>query len=211
MFRKYWIRGLTILVSLGLGSCASQRPLAYQRQLPHQIKRIAVLMPDTTAAAALFPAEYLQKMLAYMLFHERAYYVQALDTTNALLTGVDWREASPQFLKQRLGVDAILQYDFFDAHREKPDKGTFLYSISLLDLRQGKVVWQALREYQGKAQLKSLQPLKQYFQSKVKEGTRLPFFEELYFSLRSALQTLKNPDFTEDELTARLIDTNEPF
>jgi hypothetical protein len=150
-------------------------------------------------------------MLAYMVFNDKAFYLQPLDSTNQLLGQLNPAEMSPQTMSQTLKVDGLIKFEFFDFIQKNMQSEGFLYSLSLIDLEQGKIVWRVFREYRGKADSKKLQFLKQYMQNKVKEKSNMPYFVELYQSLKDALNSLENPVFTEDELTERLTNTTEPF
>jgi|GEM_PF-2217892 len=192
--------------------CSGARQLLYQHNLPHQIKWIAVQLPDSTTIPGRISADYLQKMLAYMLYQEKPYFVQPLDSTNQKLNQINPASYSPIELAQILGVDGLLRYDFFDFYyNDQQQVKGFIFSISLLDCQQGRVVWRSVREYRGGENRKSLQALKQYMQTKVKEKSYLPFFAELYQTLKAALQSLDRPDFTDEELSERLMNTTDPF
>jgi len=201
----------TSVALLFLFNCSGPRQFMYQRDLPHRVKWIAVPEPDSKTIPTTISADYLQKMLAYMLFHEKPYFVQPLATTNRILNTIDFAKSPPTTLGRKLKVNGILRYDFFDDLKEEDKIIGFIFSISLFDCDQGRIVWQAIREYRGKANQKSYQGLKQYMQSKVKEESNMPYFAELYETLKDALQSLKAPDFTDDELTERLMNTTEPF
>lgn len=191
--------------------CAGGRQFTYNQSLPHQIKNIAIQLPDSTTIPPGVPADYLQKMLAYMLFHEKSFYVQPLDTTNLKARKINYAETSPLEMHHFLETDGILRYNFFDYIREDNQVRGFTFSLALLDCKTGCVVWQAVREYRGKQNQKSLQALKLYMQTKVKEKSKMPFFVELYGSLKASIQSLENPSFTDEEIMERLSNTIEPF
>lgn len=200
-----------ILISLLFLACSGSKALLYHQRSQHQIKWIAVQQPDDSKIPKGVPAEYLQKMLAYMLFQEKPYYVQPVDTTNNLLNGLDMASLSPLQLSEKLKVQGLLKYDYFDYIRENDKIKGFIFSISMVDLQQGEVVWRAVEEYRGGEDRESFQRLKQYMQSKVQVKSYLPYFFELYNTLKEAFQTLDSPEFTDDELTERLMNTTEPF
>jgi hypothetical protein len=183
----------------------------YQRTLPHQIKHLAVQPPETTAVVPPVSADYLQKMLAYMVFHEKPFFVQPLEDTHRKLDEINLADISPMELGRQLGVQGLLRFDFFDWIKADAKIKGFTFSISLHDLTQGKIVWQVVREFRGSEDLKSLTALKQYIQSKVKDESKTPFFAELYTILKDAFQSLPAPNYTDEELTERLLSTEEPF
>ncbi len=202
---------LNLIILLLLMNCAGPQFLTYQKYETHQLKRLAIQAPETFSIPASVPQDYLQKMLAYMVFNDKAFYLQPLDSTNQLLGQLNPAEMSPQTMSQTLKVDGLIKFEFFDFIQKNMQSEGFLYSLSLIDLEQGKIVWRVFREYRGKADSKKLQFLKQYMQNKVKEKSNMPYFVELYQSLKDALNSLENPVFTEDELTERLTNTTEPF
>lgn len=199
------------LVILAFAGCAGTRQFTYQRILPQEIKHVAVQPVETAGIVPPVSADYLQKMLAYMLFHEKPYFVQGLEETNRQLLETDLATISPLELGKRLNVQGLLRFDFFDWVKKDNKVQGFIFSISLLDLTQGKIVWQVVREYRGKEDLKSLTALKQYMQSKVKDDSNAPFFAEIYKSLKDAFQSLPAPNYTDEELTERLLSIEEPF
>ncbi|MBN2092491.1 hypothetical protein JW964_22915 [candidate division KSB1 bacterium] len=192
-------------------NCAGPQLLTYQKFENHQLKRLAIQVPEAFSISEDVSKDYLQKMLAYMVFNEKGFYVQPLDSTNQLFEQLNPAAISPQAIKQLLKVDGLIRFDFFDFIKNKNQKDGFFYALSLIDLQQGKIVWRAFREYRGKADLKKLQSLKQYMQNKVQEKSNMPYFVELYQSLKDALNSLENPVFNEAELTERLMNTTEPF
>lgn len=198
-------------VILAFTGCAGSRHFMYQRTLPQEIKHVAVQPVETTGVVPPVSADYLQKMLAYMLFHEKPYFVQALDETNRQFQEIDLAATSPTELGQQLNVQGLLRFDFFDWVKKDDEVKGFIFSVSLQDLTRGKIVWQAVREYQGNEDLKSLTALKQYIQSKVKEKPKTPFFAEIYKTLKDAFQSLPAPNYTDEELTERLLSIEEPF
>ena len=192
-------------------SCSSSQQFIYQRSAPHQIKHIAIQLPDTPPTVPALPGDYLQKMLAYMLFHEKPYFVQSLEKTNSRLSQLDLANTAPIELGRHLEVDGLMYFDFFDWIKEDSKVKGFTFSVSLLDLNQGKIVWQVVREFHGKEDNKSLVALKQYMQSKVKDKLNIPFFAEIYTIFKDAFQSLPAPNYTDEELTERLMSTDEPF
>ncbi len=202
---------INLIMLVMIINCAGPQFLTYQKFETHRLKRLAIQEPTNFSAPESVSQDYLQKMLAYMIFNEKGFYVQPLDSTNKLLNQFNPAEHSPQELQQLLKVDGLIQFDFFDFIRKDDQKDGFFYSLSLIDLHQGKIIWRAFREYRGKANLKKLQSLKQYMQNKVKEKSYMPYFVELYQTLKDALNSLENPVFTADELTERLMNTTEPF
>lgn len=191
--------------------CGGPPLLTYQKFENHRLKRLAIQSPDVFSISPAVSTDYLQKMLTYMIFNEKGFYVQPLDSTNQLLEQLNPAENSPQALGNALKVDGLVQFDFFDFIQEDNQQKGFFYSLSLIDLKQGKIVWRAFREYRGSADTKKLQSLKQYMQNKVKEKLNMPYFVEFYQSLKDALASLENPAFTEEELSERLMNTDEPF
>jgi len=199
-----------ILCLMFLSSCSQQRSLIYHRVLPQSIKRIAVLPPDKQMITNEFSAEFLQKMLAYMVFQETAYFIQPLDSTNALIERINFAENSLSDIGMQLKVDGLLRYDFVDLLENEGKREGFILSVSLVDCEQGKGVWQSIRKYKGKENLKQYQALKQYFSSKMK-GSIGAYFAELYSVLREAFKNLPEPKYSQAERTKRLLDTTEPF
>lgn len=191
--------------------CGGPPLLTYQKFENHRLKRLAIQSPDVFSISPAVSTDYLQKMLTYMIFNEKGFYVQPLDSTNQLLEQLNPAENSPQALGNALKVDGLVQFDFFDFIQKDNQQKGFFYSLSLIDLKQGKIVWRAFREYRGSADTKKLQSLKQYMQNKVKEKSNMPYFVEFYQSLKDALASLENPAFTEEELSERLMNTDEPF
>lgn len=203
-------RMFCLLIILFLG-CSGSQQFMYQRTLPQQVKHIAVKQPETSQLKPPVTGDYLQKMLAYMVFHEKSYFVQSLEKTNHQLSQVDFARISPIELSRQLEVDGLMQFDFFDWLKHENEVIGFAFSVSLKDLTQGKIVWQAVREFHGKEDLKSLNALKQYMRTKVKDKSNTPYFAEIYTILKDAFQSLPGPNYTDEELTERLMNTEEPF
>ncbi|MBN1351336.1 hypothetical protein JXJ21_18105 [candidate division KSB1 bacterium] len=191
-------------------ACGSQTSLIYNRQAPQNIKRIAVVKPDSEIIANSFSADFLQKILAYMIFQETSYFIQPLDSTNAVQE-VNFAQSSPNEIGSILQVDAILKYDFLDILRSEQKSEGFIFSISLLDCKQGKTVWQTIRRFRGKENLTSYQELRNYFKNKSGGADNFAYFAELYSVMREAFEAFPEPDFTDDERTKRLLDMSEPF
>lgn len=191
-------------------SCSQQRSLIYHRKLPQSIKRIAVFPLDEEMTTDKFSAEYLQKMLAYMVFQETTYFIQPLDSTNTLVKRINFAENSLLEVGEMLQIDGLLRYDFVDLLKNKAQVEGFILSVSLIGCKQGKVVWQSIRQYKGKENKKLYKALRKHFESKL-NGSLGGYFAELYSLLKEALKTLPEPRYTQAEQTKRLLDTTEPF
>ena len=193
--------------------CAGTHPFRYDRYADNPIKRIAIQLPDSDIIPATISAEYLQKMLTYMVFSDKGFFVQPVDTSNRRLATVNFGRQSSAEVARAIGADALLLYDFFEyTHDKNNEINGFSFSLSLVDLNRGKRVWQSIRQYRGnRMDGDTLPELKQYIQSKLKYPAPMPYFVELYGLLKDALASLESPEFTDTELEERLLNIEEPF
>jgi len=168
-------------------------------------------MPDSSIIPDSISSNYLQTMLAHMLFNEKTYYVKPLTATNLVLNQFNSANISASELGSKLCIDGVIRYDFFDFIKSNNKIKGFIFSLSLLDCKRGKVVWQTVCKLEGKEDKKHLNALKKLIKTKLTNKSNMPFFVELYHSLKKALHSLNSPIFSEDELTQRLLNTTDPF
>ena len=200
------------LVALISIKCTSTQTFRYDRYVDNAIKRIAIQQPADDIIPATVSAEYLQKMLTYMIYSDKGFFVQPVDTTNRRMALVNSGGQSSAEMARVLEADALLEYDFFEYTRDKNNEITgFSFSLSLVDLNRGKRVWQSVREHRGNRMDDTLPALKQYMQSKLQNPVPMPYFVELYELLKDAMASLENPEFTDAELEERLLSIEEPF